>query len=148
MRSIRTVCLISLLLLPVLSSYGDQTHEYRDCTTLRMRTCGYANLDTTLKVLVLQCEILYIYVCLEKRYSSGYLIGINLLKLTIDINISIFRTRYNLTSLNIFNNRFLDGTVWVIVNTCVHWRWRRRGLPWENPSCSTMAGYFEKHFSW
>ena len=49
---ISTVCFITVLVLPVLSSYGDQTHEYRDCVTMKMRTCEYGNLDTTLKVSV------------------------------------------------------------------------------------------------
>ncbi|XP_063693198.1 post-GPI attachment to proteins factor 3-like [Bolinopsis microptera] len=75
MRSIRTVCLISMLLLPVLSSYGDQTHEYRDCTTLRMRTCEYANLDTTLKIFGWDCLSDSQYMCAlemtEKRIALG-----------------------------------------------------------------------------
>ena len=38
------------MILPVLSSYGDQTHEYRECVTTKMRSCEYTNLDLSLKV--------------------------------------------------------------------------------------------------
>ena len=53
--------LAAVAILPVLSSYGDQTHEYRDCVTEKMRACDYNAFDMSLKVRMLLKRLNNIY---------------------------------------------------------------------------------------